>query len=124
MPLRLDVLNNQHSLALAYIKRLQLSFKTHRDIRDFHLYSPLFPSSLLPQKFFFWFVVVVVFSQVLVRRSRVLWCIARLVVVVSWEAFAHEIQHPWEGDKKLQGDRPTGLDFFIFSVFGFSGSKV
>ena len=49
-------------------------------------------------------------ALVLVRRSRVLWCIARLEVVVSWEAFAHEFQHPWEGDKKLQGNRPTGLD--------------
>ena len=100
----------------AYKRLRSLSFSTTTK----SIHSPLVPVSLpLSQKIFF--VLVIVFSQVLVRReSQVVGAHLASEVVVSWEAFAHDFQHLWESDKKLQGNRPTGLDFsdlFLFSRF-------
>ena len=42
---------NRHNLALAYIKRLQLSFRTHTEIYEFHN-SPTVPELSFSQKIF------------------------------------------------------------------------
>ena len=98
------------SSACSAIKGLRVSHSGH--IRE-HSSLPLFEIVL------FCSLVIGSDTLVLVRRSRVLWCIARLEVVVSWEAFAHEIQHPWEGDKSFKETVKRASTFPIF-YFVFS----
>ena len=117
MPLWLDVFEVQ-TIALAYIKRLQPSFKEREEKNPSD--SPLFPSISPSQKFSF---VCRGDSFRTGSSSPPIGAKLASVVVVSWEAFAQIVQHPWECDKKLQGDRPTGLDYFFpicFPVLRFS----